>query len=87
MIVIYYSPAFHKMYKRLPESVKNMAEKKEKIFRKNPRDPRLKTHKLSGNLKDYWAFSIHYNYRIIFSFIEKNDVRFHAIGTHEIYKD
>lgn len=64
-----------------------MSEKKEKIFRKNPHDPRLKTHKLSGRLKDYWAFSVNYKYRIIFSFMEKNEARFYVIGTHEIYKN
>lgn len=66
--------------------IKGKAEKQEKIFRQNFHDPRLKTHRLSGKLKEYWAFSITHNYRIIFSFASHNEVYFHAIGTHEIYK-
>ena len=68
---IYYSSKFAKEYKRLPLKIKLAAEKREKIFRKNPHDPRLKTHKLTGKLKDYYSFSIDYQHRIIFEFAEK----------------
>lgn len=83
---IYYSSKFAKEYKRLPLRVKIAAERKEKIFRENPRDPRLKTHKLTGKLKEYYSFSIDYQYRIIFEFQEKSIIWFHSVGTHEIYK-
>ncbi len=83
---IYYSPKFAKEYKKLPLKVKLLAEKKERIFRKDKFDPQLKTHKLTGRLKNYYSFSIDYQYRIIFEFIEKDVVWFHLIGTHEIYK-
>lgn len=73
------------MYKKLPERIKMLAEEKEPIFRSNPFDNRLLTHKLGGRLKKYWAFSIDYHYRIIFSFEAGNEIRFHAIGTHKIY--
>ena len=83
---IYYSSKFAKEYKRLPLKVKSVAEKKEKIFRRNPHDTILKTHKLTGKLKGYYSFSIDYQYRIIFEFAEKKTVWFHSVGTHEIYK-
>ncbi len=82
---IYYSRKFEKEYKRLHFKIKISAEKKEAIFRKNPHDPRLKTHKLTGKLKGYYSFSIDYQYRIIFEFREKEIVWFHSVGTHEIY--
>jgi len=82
---IYYSNKFAKEYKRLPKKVKAAAEKREKIFRTNPFDPGLKTHRLSGKLKEYHSFSIDYHYRIIFEFVGKNTVWFHLVGTHEIY--
>lgn len=50
---IYYSTKFAKEYKRLPLPIKVIAEKKESFFRKNPFDTRLKTHKLTGKLKDF----------------------------------
>ncbi len=83
---IEYSPKFLKQFKRLPKKIKENAILCEKLFRKNPFDPKLKTHKLHGEIKEYWAFSISYNYRIGFTFIERDLVYFHAIGTHGIYK-
>ncbi|OGH47686.1 MAG: hypothetical protein A3A51_03690 [Candidatus Levybacteria bacterium RIFCSPLOWO2_01_FULL_39_10] len=83
---IYYSSKFAKEYKRLPQKVKNQAKKKEKIFRKDPFDKRLKTHKLSGKLKEYYSFSIDYEPRIIFEFAKKDIVWFHSVGTHQIYR-
>ena len=83
---IYYSSKFAKEYKRLPKKVKLLAEKKEVIFRKNPFEARLKTHKLSGKLKDYYSFSVDYQTRIIFEIRDKNTVWFYSVGTHEIYR-
>ena len=83
---IYYSSKFEREYKRLPLKVKLAAEKKEKLFRKNPKEKSLKTHKLTGKLKQYHSFSIDYQYRIIFEFASKNKVWFLSVGTHEIYK-
>lgn len=83
---IIYSSKFAKEYIKLPRKIKLIAEKKEKIFRKDPFDPKLKTHKLSGKLKDFYSFSIDYQYRIIFEFVDKNTIWFHSAGTHEIYR-
>jgi len=85
-VVIYYSSKFEKEYKRLSIDIKNLAEKKEKLFRENPHNPILKTHQLTGKLKTYWSFSINYQYRIIFEFISNSEVWFHSVGTHEIYR-
>ncbi len=63
-----------------------IAEAQEKIFRSNPFHPALKTHKLKGRLKEFWAFSIGYRYRIIFEFADDNTIYFHSVGTHDIYQ-
>lgn len=83
---IYYSSKFLKEYKHLPIKIKLLAEKKETIFRKDPFNPKLKTHKLSGKLNEYYSFSIDFQYRIIFEFAKENIIWFHSVGTHEIYK-
>ena len=82
---IIYSPRFRKEYHRLSYLLKEKAANREDIFRKNPFDSSLKTHKLSGRLSGLWAFSIDYNYRIIFEFNDKSIVIFHSIGGHSIY--
>jgi addiction module RelE/StbE family toxin len=84
-VTILCHPKFVREYRRLPETVKDLAEKKEVIFRDNPFDPRLKTHKLKGPLTGFWAFSINQKYRIIFDFADKGTVRFYSVGDHDIY--
>ncbi|MFI5265693.1 MAG: type II toxin-antitoxin system YafQ family toxin [Candidatus Levyibacteriota bacterium] len=84
---IVYSTKFAKEYRKLPLKVKLLAEKKEKIFRKNPHHSSLKTHRLTGRLKEYFAFSVNYQYRIIFEFKNKDEVWFHSVGTHSIYSN
>ncbi|NOY35423.1 MAG: type II toxin-antitoxin system mRNA interferase toxin, RelE/StbE family [bacterium] len=83
---IEYSSKFERMYKKLPIKIKEISFEREKFFRKNPFDPSLETHKLSGRLGGRWAFSITHKYRVYFSFHDNGVVRFHAIGNHDIYK-
>ena len=83
---IEYPPKFIKQFKKLSKEAKESALRCEKLFRVNPFDLKLKTHKLHGTMKEYWAFSISYNYRIGFTFIDSDLIRFHAIGSHDIYK-
>jgi len=83
---IFHSSKFAQEYQRLPLKIKKIAEKKEQIFREDPFDPRLKTHKLKGNLKGFLSFSINQKYRIIFEFVSPKTVWFHVVGDHSIYK-
>ncbi|WP_373479884.1 type II toxin-antitoxin system YafQ family toxin [Geminocystis sp.] len=53
------------------------------IFKNNPFDSRLKTHKLSGKLKDLWSFSIEYDQRVVFYFIDTDKIVFIDIGNHD----
>ena len=54
-------------------------------FAADPRDPLLRTHKLKGELADYWAFSVDDDLRVLLRW--DGDVCFLvAIGSHdEIY--
>lgn len=55
-------------------------------FTVDPFDPRLKTHKLSGKLKEFWSFSIEYDERVLFYFTEDEKAVFVDIGSHdEVY--
>lgn len=83
---IVYTKKFVSEFKKLPKKVRLSAIEKEKLFKKNPYEPKLKTHKLTGKLKGHLAFSINYSYRIIFVFENKNEAWFLSVGTHSIYK-
>jgi mRNA-degrading endonuclease YafQ of YafQ-DinJ toxin-antitoxin module len=55
-------------------------------FKDNPFDPRLRTHKLSGRLKDLGSFGIDHDLRVIFHFVDNQRAYFIDIGTHdEVY--
>jgi mRNA-degrading endonuclease YafQ of YafQ-DinJ toxin-antitoxin module len=53
------------------------------VFKDDPFDPRLRTHKLSGSMRDWWSFSVDYDVRVVFSFVDANRVLLVDIGTHE----
>jgi addiction module RelE/StbE family toxin len=56
------------------------------VFKDNPHDPTLKTHKLSGKLKDLWSFSIESDLRVIFHFLDGQKAMFVNVGSHdEVY--
>ena len=86
MIEITFYPAFIRDFKKKtkynPLLVTNFRDKIE-IFKQNPFDQRLKTHKLSGDLKEFYSFSIDYHYRVIFSFYDQNKVIFEYFGSHD----
>lgn len=83
---IIYTSKFAREYKKLPTKIKDLAEGREIIFRQNPRDGRLDTHKLHGKLKHFWSFSIDNNFRIVFEFTENDIIYFHSVGDHDIYR-
>ena len=52
-------------------------------------DPRLGSHKLSGDLAGFWACSAGYDLRILFEIVKRNDaevILLVSVGTHdEVY--
>ncbi|WP_017717902.1 type II toxin-antitoxin system RelE/ParE family toxin [Kamptonema formosum] len=55
-------------------------------FTADPFEPSLKTHKLSGKLKEFWSFSLDYEERVLFYFTEDEKAVFVDIGSHdEVY--
>ena len=83
---IEYSSHFRKVYQNLTLKTQKKAEKKEAIFRKSPFDPRLKTHKLRGKLKEFYSLAIDQKYRIVFKLVNRFKAVFLDIGDHDIYR-
>lgn len=81
-----FSPHFFKSFQRLPRSVQTQAKQKDEWFRQNPFDRRLRTHKLKGELSGAWAYSINRQYRVLFRFLNGDEVIYYDVGTHDIYK-
>ncbi len=76
--------AFKKIVKSDPALKDKVAQSLELLL-KDPFNPSLKTHKLSGRLKEFWAFIIEYDCRIVFQFVN-HDILLIDIGKHdEVY--
>ncbi len=89
MIKVAYSPAFKRAYKKTLKNNSSrqiLFQQKISLFLQDPFHPQLRTHKLSGVLKDFYSFSIEYDLRVIFYFISDTEVVLENIGTHnEVY--
>ena len=84
-IKVGHAARFLKSLKRLPRRIQDKAEECHNIFRANPFDPRLDTHKLHGRLQGFWAYSVDRRYRVIFIFKDAHVVMYYDIGLHPIY--
>jgi addiction module RelE/StbE family toxin len=57
----------------------------------DPFHPSLRTHKLQGELKEFWACSVEYDFRIVFQFCQlegeaEESIVLVDVGTHdEVY--
>ena len=86
MIKVFWDQGFKRIYKK---KVKNDEELKKRfwdameLFSKEPFSPRLRTHKLTGKLEGFWAFSVTFHRRGIFKFLDKNEVLLIDIGGHD----
>lgn len=89
MIKIIVDEGFKRKYQKAIKnnvSLKAKFQHRLRLFSEDPYNPTLKTHKLSGKLKDLSSFRIDYHTRIIFKFIDKNSVQLIDIGSHdEVY--
>jgi mRNA interferase YafQ len=77
-----------KIIKKKTELAQNIQETLE-LLSLDPFHPRLRTHKLKGELKDSYACSAGYDLRIVFKFVEydrKQAILLESLGTHdEVY--
>ncbi len=82
-----FSGSFKKAFKKRIKSSETENEFwiKVELFINDPFDSRLKTHKLSGRLKDLWSFTVEYDFRVVFYFTNDKPKKavFIDIGTHD----
>jgi addiction module RelE/StbE family toxin len=76
---------FKKVIKNNPQRL-SIFNERIKLLGSDPFHPKLKTHKLKGNLKHLWAFSIEYDLRVVFYFFKEDEIVLESIGKHdEVY--
>ncbi len=77
---------FRKSLDSLQSNTRKKAKKQFKLFIQNLFHPSLHTEKLEPKNKNLWSFRIDKNYRVIFTFTDKETLLLLDIGPHDIYK-
>lgn len=79
------SSRFLRRAKKLRDPQASMLRAALRRFAVDPQDPLLRTHKLKGELADYWAFSVDEDLRVLFRWV--GDEAFLVnLGSHdEVY--
>ncbi len=86
MITVLYKPTFVRQYDQLPKELQAEVKERIMLFRKNPRQPSLRTHKLKGVLRGFLSFSVNYRYRIVFQWENRHIAAFLIVGDHDVYR-
>ncbi|KKS48001.1 hypothetical protein A3J20_01025 [Candidatus Gottesmanbacteria bacterium RIFCSPLOWO2_02_FULL_42_29] len=85
-----FSPQLQKELEKIYQKEKKLSDRIEKqieLFEENSKHPSLRTHKLSGNLKDMWSISVTSSMRMIYMKLDEDNALFVKIGTHdEVYE-
>lgn len=77
---------FRRAFDKLPADLQRIAAQRLTRFATNPFDPRLRTHKLKGNLRHLWSFSVTEAHRVLVSFPKPGVAILQDIGTHDVYR-
>lgn len=88
MVEIVWDERFRRIYRkwcRQHPELREQFARKIILFEHDPFHSSLKTHALSGILKELWSSSITYDQRLVFAFLDKDrtKVLLIDIGTHE----
>ena len=86
MLILHVSTRFKRSFKRMPAHIKDDFAIKIDQFKQHPFSKGLETHKLSGNLEEYYAFYLRNGFRVLFEFMGENEVLLVNIGSHNDYK-
>jgi len=85
-----FSNSFKKVFEKRIKSAETKTEfwVRVELFVGDPFDPNLRTHKLSGKLKNLWSFSVENDVRVVFFFTDDKPKKavFVDLGSHnEVY--
>jgi len=83
------TPRFWKSFKKLPDNQKKSAKRAWQIFKQDPFDPRLRTHKInslsSAMKRTVYAVEVEGNLRVVF-YIDGDCIVTFNIGSHDVYR-
>jgi len=83
---IRFSPDFIKQLKKIKRTDQELLiqiNKQIKLFQSSPRHPSLRTHKLTGMMKNRWSVSVSKSLRMVYILLEGDTAYFIIVGTHD----
>lgn len=81
------SKRFEKDFAKMPKRIKAKTIESLALFTENPKNQALRVHPLKGKWAGHFSIDVTGDTRAIYFIIEKNFVRFIAIGSHsELYE-
>jgi len=86
MLTIHLGSRFERSFKRMPRHIQDDFAKQIELFQTQPFHPSLRTHKLSGQLREYYAFYLRDGYRVLLDFVGPHIVLLVNIGSHDDYQ-
>ncbi len=88
-MLVHFKPSFLRALKKLHPELKEESIEKIELFKDTKNHEQLKVHKLKGMFKKHYSFSVNYQYRILFQYLDKSksEAVLLTIGDHEIYKN
>lgn len=82
---ILYKPTFIRQLNKLDKDLREEVLEKIDLFKIKDNHLLLKVHKLHGELREFYSFSVNYKIRIVFMW-NNNEVVLVSIGDHDLYK-
>ena len=82
---VLFTARFLRSYNKLPRDVQSDVEQAVELFKDRGNHDRLKLYKLRGKMKQHYAFSANYSYRIVVK-ISGKVVTYMDVGDHSVYE-
>lgn len=81
------SKKFRKQYKKAPKNIQTATKKRLLLFKKNPDNPILNNHLLTGEYLGLRSINITGNWRALYEQINNSTIEISLLGTHsQLYK-
>lgn len=81
---VVFTPRFDRLFRRLPDDIRDATYEKLAAYIENPAHPSLRVKRIRGTGR-IWEMSITMNYRLTFE-VEGERVILRRIGTHDVLR-
>jgi addiction module RelE/StbE family toxin len=81
-MIIQYTPAFKKQYKKLSKKFQSQFDERLRLFLSDPISPQLRVHPLVGKFTGYWSINVNGDLRALYLRRGEEIIIFAFIGSH-----